>query len=88
MLNQDILALIKTKPGITRKEILDALPDAAISTVGRIIDELRDDAFIVTIARGVYRAAEEESPKPAPSRSTWQPGGIGGPSLARLMAGR
>ena len=87
MLADEILALIRTAPGISHKRVETAFAGVNRNTVGSAIESLRAAGLIETMARGVYRVPEVAEPKPAPARSH-PPGSIGGPSLARLMAGR
>ena len=88
MIADDILETIFERPGISAPEIRAAFPDVNRKSVAGAIGRLLEDATIVTVSRGRYRAVKAETPKQTPARPMRLQSSMAPASLARLMAGR
>jgi hypothetical protein len=88
MLADEILATIMDRPGISAPEIRAAFPTINRNSLADAIGRLLEDATIVTVSRGRYRAVKAETPKQTPARPMPLQSSITPASLARLMAGR
>jgi hypothetical protein len=76
------------RPGISAPEIRAAFPTINRNSLADAIGRLLEDATIVTVSRGRYRAVKAETPKQTPARPMPLKSSITPASLARLMAGR
>ena len=88
MLADEILATILERPGITAPEIRAVFPDVNRNSLGSAISFLRDEGFVISTARGTYRAAPSEAPEPEKPRAPRRQSTIAPVPLARLMARR
>ena len=88
MLTDAILAIIMDRPGISAPEIRAAFPTINRNSLADAIGRLLEDATIVTVSRGRYRAVKAETPKQTPARPMRLQSSMAPASLARLMAGR
>ena len=88
MLADEILATIMVRPGIKAPEIRAAFPTINRNSLADAIGRLLEDATIMTVSGGRYRAVKAETPKQTPARPMRLQSSIAPASLARFIAGR
>jgi hypothetical protein len=88
MLQDKILALIASQPGISRGELREAFRWAPPQTLERVIRALQQAGRVEHVDHGRLRVVQPENSEPTTHQLSVDARMIAPPNLARLMAGR